>query len=82
MRKVSIHLGTEEVNSLQSILGKAFNDAVAYLVLWGMSYDDVEIYRDGKGYDLIAHYRHTEGHAEYTIGAIWRAGEAKYSFHS
>lgn len=82
MRKVAIHLEEEDVVKFRQTLGLAFNEAIAYLSLWGMSYDDVEIYRDGKGYDMIAYYRRTEGGGQYTMGAIWRAGEDKYSFHS
>jgi hypothetical protein len=82
MRKVSLHLEKEFVEKLQHELGREFLNAIAYLSLWSMTYDDVEIYRDGKGNDLIAYYRRTEGGAQYTIGAIWREGEGKYSFHS
>lgn len=81
-RIIKINIEDAEVTALQSILGQAFQAAIAYLSLWNFSFDDVEIYKDGKGYDLIAYYRRTEGGAQYTIGAIWRAGEAKYSFHS
>lgn len=83
MRKVSIHLEKEFVEKLQQELGREFLNAIAYLSLWSMTYDDVEIYRDGKGYDLIAYYRRTGSAGQgYTIGAIWRADENKYSFHS
>lgn len=82
MRTIKIGIEKEELEKL-SALGKPFSEAIAYLALWGLTYGDLEIYKDGKGFDMIAYYRRTDGFTgNYTIGAIWRAGENKYSFHS
>jgi len=48
----------------------------------GYGFDQVSIYREGKGNDLIAYYSDSKSERKYVIGAIWRADEEVYSYHS
>ena len=58
--------------------------ALGYLATWAQDhYDVVDIWPD-RGDDLVANYRKTGAMPPqtYTIGAIWREDEGRYSFHS
>lgn len=58
-------------------------NAIGYLSTWGAhSYPTVTIRRDGRGADLVAHYKSAVFGAApgYTIGAVWH--DTHYGFHS
>lgn len=74
MRTVNLYFE----NKLEADWPEIFK-AIGYLSTWGMGYQRVEIYQDGKS-DLIATYFDDKGERRYTIGAILHDGH--YGFHS
>jgi len=62
-------------------------EALGYLSLWGITdnvFDTVNIYLDHHSdTDLIVRYTSsTNPNASYTMGAIWRDEDHKFTFHS
>ncbi|WP_454735397.1 hypothetical protein [Cupriavidus necator] len=85
MRTINIHLDATEVSTRRRLPATSdaysFDGAIAYLSLWNMNFQVVDIYSDGDR-DMTAYYRRDGGSTGYVIGAIWRESEGRYSFHS
>lgn len=79
MRNITIH---SEDDSLIRGKGEKIFEAIGFLCSYGMSgYTTVDIYPVGER-DLIACYKTADEKRRFTMGAIWRESEGKYSFHS
>jgi hypothetical protein len=76
-RTVTIHIENDFIQNSSKV------NAIGCLASWAMpSFDKVDIYRDGREQDMIAHYLNTTTNRGYTIGAIYDKSDNSYSFHS
>jgi len=84
-RQVNIHFTTDDVRDMIQSTGSTANvySAIGYLSTWGLSYNEVNIYREPNCNDMVAVYSvKGTNQLRYTIGAVWDRYKLAYGFHS
>jgi hypothetical protein len=88
MRNISIEINPEDYVELAHDTDAVdLTEAIGYLCTWALRsdrYNTVRILMDWHSKtDLIAIYRDSENpDNQFTMGAIWRKDEGKFTFHS
>ena len=88
MRTITIDISSEDYHDLSEDTDSIdLTEAIGYFVTWGIRaarYDTVRIFMDWHSKtDLIAIYSDSENpDNKFTMGAVWREDEGKFTFHS
>jgi hypothetical protein len=93
MRNISIEIeGPDFLELARNTDHVDLTETIGYLCTWGITggYDTVRIFMDlHSKTDLVAHYSNDDEaqalhgkHQRFTMGAVWREDEGKFTFHS